>query len=144
MKFKRELTFKNDRGIRSDQHSTSSSTTGRPCRTFGVDSNVSGEDNGVSSVPASRLNPVDCVEDSGGGAIAGIFAIDTLDVEVTRLCEKLHEGRLDGLGLVNDSLSADFYTTNGRRIDVVLFEQGRDAYPGEGREMRSGGIYARR
>ena len=82
MKFKRKLTFKNDWSVGSDQHGAGSSTTGGSCGTLGIDSDVTGEDDSISSVPGIRLDPVDCVENCGGGAIAGVFVIDTLDIVV--------------------------------------------------------------
>ena len=104
---KRLLTFENDRGVGSNQHSTGSSTTSRPGGTLSVDGNVTGEDNGVSPIPGRRLDPVDGVENCGGGAIAGVLAINPLNIIVAGLREKVHEGGLDGFGLVDDGLSAD-------------------------------------
>lgn len=102
------LTFENDWGIGSDQHSASPGTTSRPGRTLGIDGNVTGEDDGVSSIPGRRLDPVDGVENSGSGAIAGILAVDTLDIVIARLRKKVHKGSLDGFRLVDDGLGADF------------------------------------
>ena len=102
-----KLTFKNDWSIRPDQHGTGPGTTCGSCGTLGVDSDVTGEDDGVPSVPGRGLDPVDCVEDGGSGAIAGILAIDTLDVVIARLCEKVHKGGLDRFGLVDDGFGAN-------------------------------------
>ena len=105
---KRLLTFENDRGVGSNQHSTGSSTTSRPGRTLSVDGNVTGEDDGVSSIPGRRLDPVDGVENGGSGAIAGVLAVNTLDIVIARLRKKVHKGSLDGFRLVDDGLGADF------------------------------------
>lgn len=92
---KNRLTFKNNRGIGSDQHRTSSRTTRGPCGTFSVDGNVTGEDDSVPSVPGRRFDPVDCVENCGGGAIASVLAVNTLNVEVARVSEEVHKDGLD-------------------------------------------------
>ena len=84
---KRLLTFENDWGVGSDQHGAGSGATSRPGGTLSVDSNVTGEDDGVSSVPGRRLDPVDGVENCGCGAIAGVLAIDTLNIIVAGLGE---------------------------------------------------------
>ena len=116
-------TFENDRGVRSDQHGAGSSATRGSCGALCVDSDVTGEDDGVPSVPGRRLDPIDSVENGGGGAIAGVFAIDALNIVVARLGEKVHEGCLDRFGLVDDGLGADFQTTDRFGVDVVFFEQ---------------------
>ena len=107
-KTKRVLTFENDWGIGSDQHSAGSGTTSRSGGTFSVDSNIAGEDDGVSPIPRRRLDPVDGIENCRCGAIAGVLAIDTLNIIVAGLREQVHEGGLDRFGLVDDGLSADF------------------------------------
>jgi len=84
---KRLLTFENDRGVGTDQHGTGSSTTSRPGGTLSVDGNVTGEDDGVSSIPRRRLDPVDGVKNSRCGAVAGVLAIDALNIIVAGLCE---------------------------------------------------------
>ena len=104
---KKTLTFENDGGVGSDQHGTGSGTTSGSCGTLGVDGNVTCEDDGVPAVPGRRFDPVDGVKDGGGGTVASVFAVDTLDVKVSRLGEKVHEGRLDGFGLVDDGLGTD-------------------------------------
>ena len=121
------LTFKNNRGVGSDQHGASSGTASGSGGALGIDGNVSGEDDGVPSIPGRRLDPVDGVENCSGGAIARVLAIDTLDIIIARLCEKVHKGSLDGFGLVDDGLRADFQTTDGLGVDIVLFEQSGDA-----------------
>ena len=40
------------------------------------------------------LDPVDGVEEGGGGAVAGVLGVEALDVGVTRRLEEVHE---DGL-----------------------------------------------
>jgi len=102
------LTFENYRGVGSDQQRTGSGTTCGSCGTLGIDGNITGEDDGVSSVPGRGFDPVDSVEECSSGAVAGVFAVDTLDIIVARLCKKIHKGGLDGFGLVDDGLSADF------------------------------------
>ena len=88
------LTFKNDWGIGTDQHGASSGAASRSGRTLGVDSDVTGKDDGVPSIPGRGLDPVNGVENSGGGAITGVLAVDALDIIVARLCEKVHQSSL--------------------------------------------------
>ena len=102
-----KLTFENDWGVGPDQHSAGSGTTSRPSRTLGVDGDIAGKDDGVPPIPGSRLDPVDGIEDGSGGTIAGILAVDTFDVIIAGLCEKVHKGGLDRFGLVDDGLSAN-------------------------------------
>lgn len=104
---KRTPTFKNDRGVGSDQHGTGSSTTRGSGGTLGVDGNVTGEDDRVPSVPGRRFDPIDRVENCGSGTITSVLAVNTLNVKVARVGEKVHEGRLDRFGLVDDGLGAD-------------------------------------
>jgi len=112
--------LENNRGIRTDQHGNAASTTSGASRTSGVQSNVTADNDSVTTVPGRGLEPVNAVEDSVGTTVAGVDGIDTLDVGVAVGGEQLHQDRLDGLGLVQQSLSSDFQTTNGLGVNVVL------------------------
>ncbi len=57
-------------------------------------------------MPRARLDPVDSVEQSRG-TVTSLFGVNTLNVEIPRLCKEIHEMRLDGLGLVNNSFRPD-------------------------------------
>jgi len=66
-----------------------------------------------------------------GAAVAGVGALDAFDIRVSARLEQLHQDRLDRLGLVEQSLSADLHSADGRRVDVVLLEEGRDGGQGQ-------------
>ena len=119
-------TVKHDGCIGTNEDSTGTSSTGRSGSTLSVHSDVTGNDDSVATVPGVGLHPVDGVEEGSSTTVAGVLGVDTLNVEVAGLSEEVHEGSLDGLGLVNDGLSANINTTNGLGVDVVLFEETRD------------------
>lgn len=108
-------------GVGADQESDSTSTTSGPSVTLGVESNITGNNNSIATVPSGRLNPVDGVENSVGTTVASVDSVDTLDVGV--VAEKLHKNTLDGLGLVEKSLSTDLEVTNRVGVDVVVLEE---------------------
>jgi hypothetical protein len=123
-----ELTLEDQRSIRPNQHCTSSSTSRRPRRSLSVDSDVSTEDDGVSSVPRRRLDPVNGVEEGGSRTVAGVLGVDTLNVGVAVGLEEVHEDGLDRLGLVDDGLGTDVDSTDRLGVDVVLGEETRNSY----------------
>lgn len=110
-----------DGGVRADKHGNGTSTTSRAGSTLGVESNVAGNDNGVTTIPGRGLDPVDRVEEGVGTTIAGVDGVDTLEVGV--VAKQLHENRLDRLGLVEDGFSADLDTADRVLVDVVFFEE---------------------
>lgn len=110
-----------NRRVGSDDQRHDTRTTGGPSIALGVESNVSGDDNAVTAVPARGLDPVHRVEDGAGASVAGIDGVDALDVGV--VAEQLHEHRLDRLGLVQESLRADLKATNGVGVDVVVLDE---------------------
>lgn len=112
--------------VRADKHGNGTCTTDGTGRALGVDCNVTSHDNGVTAVPRAALHPVDGVEESGGTAVAGVLAVNALDVVVSGGSKEVHEDSLDGLGLVNDGLGTDIETTNAAGVNVVLLEEARD------------------
>lgn len=90
------LTFDSKGGVGADKHRARTRTAGRPAAALGVDSNVTADDECVAAVPRGRLNPVDGVEERRGGAVAGVFRVDTLDVGVASASKEVHEESLAG------------------------------------------------
>ena len=111
-------------GIRTDQHSHTASTTSGTSSTLGVQGNITADDNGITTVPGGRLEPVETVEDGVGTTVAGIDSVDTLNVGVAVWGKQLHQDRLDRLGLVQKGLSADLEAADGLGVDVVLVHEG--------------------
>lgn len=120
--------FHDERSVGTDQGGESTGTTDGSGTTFCVDGDITGEDDGVSSVPGFRLDPVDGVEEGGGGAVACVLGIDTLDISVSGFGEEVHQNSLDGLGLVDDGLGSDVETTDRLGVDVVLLQKAVDGY----------------
>lgn len=110
-----------NRGVGADQESDGTSTTSGASVTLGVESNITGNNDSIATVPSGRLNPVDGVENSVGTTVASVDSVDTLDVGV--VAEKLHKNTLDGLGLVEKSLGTDLEVTNRVGVDVVVLEE---------------------
>lgn len=127
-----ETGLENNGGIGTDEHSNTTSTTGGAGSTSGVQSNITTDDDGVTAIPGGRLEPVDAVEDSVGTTVAGVDGVDTLNVGVAVGSKQLHQNGLDGLGLVQESLSADLETTDRLGVDVVLVHEGREGGQGHG------------
>lgn len=123
--------LKDNRGIRTNEEGNTASTTSRASRSLGIQSNVTADNNGISSIPGGRLKPVDAVEDSVGTSIASVDVVNTLNVEVSALGKELHQNGLDGLGFVQESLSTDFETTNGLGVDVVFAKEGGESGQGD-------------
>lgn len=103
-----ETRLEHNRSIGTDNHSDTSSSTGRTGSSLGVQSNITADDDGITAIPSRRLNPVDAVEDGVGASVASIDCVDTLDVGVAGFFEELHKNGLDRLGLVQESLGSDF------------------------------------
>lgn len=125
-----ETGLEDNRGIGTDDHGDATSTTSGAGSTSSVQSNITTDNNGVTAVPGRGLEPVDAVEDSVGTTVAGVDVVHTLDVGV--LTEELHENGLDGLGLVQESLSANLEAADGLGVDVVLVEEGGESGQGHG------------
>jgi hypothetical protein len=124
-----QTRLSNDRGVGADQESDSSSTTSGASIALGVESNITGNDDSIATVPSGRLNPVDGVEDSVGTTVASVDSVDTLDVGV--VAKQLHKHTLDRLGLVEEGLGANLEVTNGVGVDVVVLEELRCSGKGE-------------
>lgn len=120
------LTLKHQRRIGTDQHGTSTHATHRPSTSLLVNGNVAAHDNGIPSVPAFRLNPVDSVEKGGGRSVASVLGVDTLNVGVTRLGEEVHKKSFGRLGLVDEGLGTNVQATDGPGVDIVLFKKRRN------------------
>lgn len=131
------LTLKDDGRVRSNEHSHTTGSSSGSGRALRVDGNVTGEHDGVSSVPRGRLDPVDGVEERGRSSIAGVLGVDTLNVGVTVRLEQVHKNGLDRLGLVNDGLGSDVESTDRLGVDVVLLEETSDGYRMNGREDKT-------
>lgn len=119
-----ETRLEHNRGVRANQHGHGTSTTSGAGSSLGIEGNVTADNNGISAVPGRRLNPVDAVEYSVGTTVASIDGVDTLNVGVSMRSKKLHQHRLDRLGLVKKGLCADLKTTDGLGVDVVLAKEG--------------------
>ena len=117
-----KLTFEDQRSVRSDEHGARAGTTYGTSPTLRINRNVTGKDDGITTVPGRALNPVNRVEERCGRAVAGVFGVNAFNVVVTRGSEEVHEDGLDGLGLVNDSLRTDIEASDGAGVDVVLLE----------------------
>lgn len=111
----------NNGGVGADQESDGTSTTSGASVALGVESNITGNNDSIATVPSGRLNPVDGVENSVGTTVASIDSVDTLDVGV--VAKKLHKNTLDGLGLVEKSLGTDLEVTNRVGVDVVVLKE---------------------
>jgi hypothetical protein len=111
----------NNRGVGADQESDGTGTTSGASIALGVESDITGNDNGIATVPSRRLNPVDGVENSVGTTVAGVDGVDTLDVGV--VAKELHKNTLDRLGLVEKSLGTNLEETNRVGVDVVVLEE---------------------
>lgn len=126
---------KNQGSVGANEHGNTAGTSGGSGSALCVEGNVTGNDDGVSAVPRSTLNPVDSVEQGVGSSVAGVDVVHTLNVAV--LAKELHEHRLDGLGLVQKGFSTNLDSTNRCRVDVVVLEQSRDGGQGKGIDVLS-------
>ena len=117
-------------GVWTDEHGDGTSSAGWAGATLGVKGDISGDDNGITSVPCGGLDPGDGVEEGVGSTVAGVQCVNTLNVSV--LAEKLHEDRLDGLGLVENGLSSDLEASDGVCVDVVFGDEVGAGGQGEG------------
>jgi hypothetical protein len=120
-------TFEDYRGVRSNKHGATTCTTSGTSSSFSVDSDITSKDDSVSTIPGTGLDPIDSIEKGGSGAIARILAINALNIIVSRLRKKVHEGSLDRFGFIDDSFSTDFETTNRFWVDVIFFEKPSNA-----------------
>ena len=127
-----ETGLEDDRSIRANDHGNAASTTSGAGSTGGVQGNITADHNSITAIPGGGLEPVDAVEDSVGATIAGVDVVDTLNVGVSVRSEKLHENRLDGLGLVQKGLSANLESSNGLGVDVVFVHEGGKDGEGHG------------
>lgn len=119
-----------DGGVGANQHGDAAGATGGAGVALGVKGNISSNDDSVTAVPAGTLNPVDRVDQGVGAAVAGVDGVDTLDVGV--VAEKLHQHRLDRLGLVQEGLGADLKAADGVGVNGILLEQVGSGRQGEG------------
>lgn len=115
-------TFEYHRGIGANEHGNAARTTSWSSGTLSVDGDIASDDNGVPPIPGSRLDPVYGVEERGGSTIASILRIDTFNIKVPGLCEKIHESRFHRLGFVDDSFSADVEAANRFRVDIEFLQ----------------------
>jgi hypothetical protein len=118
-----ELTVKDNRCVWSNEYGTCTSTTSGSSGTLGVYGDITAYDNSIASIPRTRLDPVNGIEKCSCSAVASVLGINTLDVEVARLGEEVHEGCLNRLGLVDDGFGANVNSTNGCGVNVVFFEE---------------------
>ena len=125
------LTLEDQRSVGSDQTGESTGSTDGPSGSLGVDGDISSKDDGVPSVPALALDPVDGVEERSGTSVTGVLAVDPLDVHVARSGKEVHEDGLYGLGLVDDRLGPYVQSSDRGRVDRVLFQEGADGGEGE-------------
>lgn len=119
-----------DWGVWTDEHGDGTSSSGWAGVTLGVQGDISSNDNGVTPIPCGGLNPGNGVKEGVGSTVAGVQCVNTLNVGV--LAEKLHEDRLDGLGLVENGLSSDLEASNGVCVDVVFGDEVGAGGQGEG------------
>lgn len=120
----------NNRRIRADEQSNAASSASGAGVALGVQGNVTSNDDTVASVPRRGLDPVDSVEEGVGASVAGVDRIHALDVGV--VAEKLHQDGLDGLGLIQEGLRADFQAANRVGVDFVLLEEVGNSGQGKG------------
>ena len=122
-------TLDGEGSVGSDEHDDGTTSSSGTRRAFCVLSNIGGDDKSVASVPGRALNPREGVEEGVGSSVAGVHGVDTLDVRVTTLLEKLHEVGLGGLGVIEDGLGGNLEAADILVVDVVLFHE-----VGDGRE----------
>lgn len=122
------LTFERQRSVRANQHRNGTGTTGWSPTSLSVDSNITTDDNSITTIPRRTLNPVDGVKKGSSASIASILRVNTFDIGVAGCSEELHENGFSGLGFVNDSFRSDINPTNALRVNVVLFEKVGDGY----------------
>lgn len=104
----RSMSRLQDKGsVRANQHGDRTSSSDRASGTFGVDGNVASDNDRISAIPRAALNPVDSVEEGGSTTVAGVLAVDTFNVVVTRLREQVHQNRLHRLGFVDDGFGSN-------------------------------------
>ena len=120
------LTLNDQRRVGADQQGASAHTPDGSGAALLVNGDITAHDNRVSSVPRLALDPVDAVEERGGGAVTGVLVVDTFNVVVAVLGEEVHEQGLGGLGLVDQGLGSDIESTDREGVDVVLFKQRGD------------------
>lgn len=116
--------------IRTNQHGDGTASTGRAGSTLGVDGNITGNNNSVTSIPGSGLNPVNSIEEGISTTVAGVVSVDTLDVGV--IAHELHKHRLHTLTLVQKSLGTDLETTDILGVQVVLLKKLSENSEGDG------------
>lgn len=124
----RRLTVKNNRGIGSDEHGTGTSTSSGTSSALRIDSNIATDYNSITAIPRARFNPVDGIEEGSCTAVAGVLRVNTLDVEVARLGEQVHERGLHAFGFVDDGFSANINTADRFWVNIVLFEEARNSF----------------
>lgn len=133
-----QTRLEDDGSIGADEHGHAASTTGGTSSALGVQGNITADHNGVTTIPRRGLNPVDAVEDGVGATVASVHGVDSLNVGVTGRLEQLHQDRLDGLGLVEQSLRTNLQAANGLGVDVVLAEEGGEGGEGHGVDVCGG------
>ena len=77
------LTFNDQRRIRPNQHCTSSHSTDWARAAFFVNGNITTHDNCVPPIPAFRLDPIDGIEQRGGGSVTCILVVYPFDVMIS-------------------------------------------------------------
>lgn len=63
-------------------------------------------------------------------SLAGVVRVNSLDIEVPRLLEQLHQDRLHTLALVQHGLRAHFQSTYVLEINVILLDEAREGGKG--------------
>ena len=127
-----QARFQHDRSVWSHKHGHTPCT---PCRsrvTLLIQCNVSGYHDGISAIPARRLDPVDGVEEGIRPTVACIDGIDPFDIGVARRSKQLHQHRLDRLGFVEKRFGAYLQPTDGAGIYRVLAQERRHGREGKG------------
>lgn len=118
------------RSVGANKHGNSTASTGGAGGTLSVNSNITSNNNSVTTVPGSRLDPVNGVEKGISTTVAGVVSVDTLDVGV--VAHELHKYRLDTLTLVQKSLGTNLETANILGVQVVLLEKLPENSKGDG------------
>lgn len=122
------ITSLNSNGsVGTNQHGNDTCTGGRAGSAGSVESQVTGNNDSLAAVPGGRFNPVDSIGERVETTVASIGGINAFNLGVSVLHKQGHQGGLDSLGLVNDSLGTNFKTTNVIVGDIVLFHQVLDS-----------------
>ena len=110
--------------VRPDQHGHATDSSSWSCVDLVVQSDIASHNDGITSIPRGRLDPVDGIEDRICATIACIQIINAFDVGVAGSLEHLHQYGLAGLGFVKDGFCTDFEAADAGKINGIFVDEG--------------------